>query len=641
MASVFLSYDREDINLARPVALALEKAGHSVWWDRHIKGGAQFSKEIEEALKRADAIVVLWSRESVESAWVRDEAAAGRDRARLVPVNLDATGPPLGFRQYQTIDLSPSKGRLRPEQLDELLSAIAAVTGTPAPRVEHNACSPHRMSATRLAAILGLAAGLLVAIYLGWRYLKPSPAPPTIAVAVADGSPAAKMMARDLLVKLGSLQAVKAQPIRIVDQLDQPVRNAELVFRLSSAQQTDKPSAGLVLISKREGAILWSKDFEQPSGKLPDLQQQIAVTAARVLGCALEALSEVNQRLPRNLIGTYLNGCAALDETHAHDVSNVIPLFRQVTDKAPNFRPAWAKLLIAETDRYVRSTFGEQEAMKPQLREHIAYARRLEPPMPEPLLAQVELLPANAFYEKLQLVQRAARMAPDNVYVLETRAGLLMETGLMNAAAADATRAASLDPLSPAMRNLHISALAYANRFDDAKDALLQAERLWPGAATLIDARYRFSLRYGDPSDAARLERAGAVQTNRVRQSFLRARIAPTKANIDETVAIHWAVFRRTPDAIGDLIQALGEFGREEELFPVLMEWKDTKQIRYFTETLFRPTLKDLRHDRRFMQVARRLGLLQYWTKSGTWPDFCDDPDLPYNCKEEAAKLAS
>jgi hypothetical protein len=33
MAKVFLSYDREDTERARPVALALEQAGHAVWWD--------------------------------------------------------------------------------------------------------------------------------------------------------------------------------------------------------------------------------------------------------------------------------------------------------------------------------------------------------------------------------------------------------------------------------------------------------------------------------------------------------------------------------------------------------------------------------------------------------------------------------
>jgi hypothetical protein len=45
VASVFLSYVREDMEKARPIAVALEAAGHSVWWDRQIKGGAQYFSE--------------------------------------------------------------------------------------------------------------------------------------------------------------------------------------------------------------------------------------------------------------------------------------------------------------------------------------------------------------------------------------------------------------------------------------------------------------------------------------------------------------------------------------------------------------------------------------------------------------------
>src|SRR5438128_6009862 len=127
MASVFLSYDRDDANRARPIALALEKAGHSVWWDVHVRGGAQFSKVIEEALKAADAVVVLWSASAIESPWVRDEAAAGRDSGRLVPVSLDGAEPPLGFRQFQTIDFSTWNGRGRPAELRTVLAAIEAL----------------------------------------------------------------------------------------------------------------------------------------------------------------------------------------------------------------------------------------------------------------------------------------------------------------------------------------------------------------------------------------------------------------------------------------------------------------------------------------------------------------------------------
>ena len=122
MASVFLSYVRDDADRTRGIVDALERAGHSVWWDQHIKAGAQYSKEIDRALKEADAIVVLWSERSVESAWVRDEATAGRDSGRLVPMSLDATDPPLGFRQYQTIDFSAAKGHRRSAALKQFRS---------------------------------------------------------------------------------------------------------------------------------------------------------------------------------------------------------------------------------------------------------------------------------------------------------------------------------------------------------------------------------------------------------------------------------------------------------------------------------------------------------------------------------------
>ena len=127
MAQVFLSYDREDGAKARIIAQALERAGHFVWWDLHIKGGAEYGKVIEQALDQADSVVVLWSARSVDSAWVRDEAAAGRDKGCLVPVLLEAVSPPMGFRQYQNLDFSTWKGRGKPPRLAELLDSIGAL----------------------------------------------------------------------------------------------------------------------------------------------------------------------------------------------------------------------------------------------------------------------------------------------------------------------------------------------------------------------------------------------------------------------------------------------------------------------------------------------------------------------------------
>jgi adenylate cyclase len=130
MARVFLSYAREDSDAAKELAEAVGRGGHEVWWDQHIQGGSRFSRAIDKALKDAEAVIVLWSEGSVESAWVQDEAAEGRDSGRLVPVLLDTCKPPLGFRQFQSVDLSRWRGGDGPE-IEALLGAIES-TATPA-----------------------------------------------------------------------------------------------------------------------------------------------------------------------------------------------------------------------------------------------------------------------------------------------------------------------------------------------------------------------------------------------------------------------------------------------------------------------------------------------------------------------------
>jgi len=108
--TAFLSYSHADQDRVRLLANALEQAGINVWWDTQIEGGAVFAKSVEVALARCDAVIVAWSTVSVSSDWVLDEASQGRDMRKLVPVSLDGTMPPLGFRQYLSVDLLGWRG---------------------------------------------------------------------------------------------------------------------------------------------------------------------------------------------------------------------------------------------------------------------------------------------------------------------------------------------------------------------------------------------------------------------------------------------------------------------------------------------------------------------------------------------------
>jgi tetratricopeptide (TPR) repeat protein len=125
VAKIFLSYSRKDCDCAKALAVGLANSGHTVWWDKDISGGAKFATEIEQALGAAEIVIVLWSRDSISSPWVLDEAAEGRDTGRLVPIALDDCKPPLGFRQFQTIT-----GEARPgAALKEVLDAIGERLG--------------------------------------------------------------------------------------------------------------------------------------------------------------------------------------------------------------------------------------------------------------------------------------------------------------------------------------------------------------------------------------------------------------------------------------------------------------------------------------------------------------------------------
>ncbi|MCL6740309.1 TIR domain-containing protein [Sphingomonas sp. RB56-2] len=645
MAKVFLSYDRDDTERARPVAAALEKAGHAVWWDLHVRGGAQFSKAIEEALESADAVVVLWSANSIESAWVRDEASVGRDTGRLVPVTIDGTLPPLGFRQFQTIDLPDRGGSQQMAAVHEAVESLADKGASPAveptPKRARPRVSPRLGRGPWLVSgILLLVIGLTILV-LGLITSRPwqaKAAVPSVTVTASD--PNAEPLARDLLVKLTTLQSAKSGSMQLSASGG---KEADFIFQVSADSQTT-PAASLMLLAGKNRTVLWSGDFRQGSGGFADLKQQASYTAARVLGCALDGFSSKTTSLKPAVFKSYLNACALLDETFFDDTSRASAMLLQVTKDAPEFRPGWAKLLIAETNRYQGLDERGKEQAAPEYRQLIASARRLYPNIPEADVAEIELLPGRDFYGEVKLIDRAAKADPDNVFVLAGRSLVMLLVGRMDAAVEDARHAASLDPLSPAIRSAYLQALIYSGRTDAARSELAEAERLWPDASTILDSRYRLDLRYGNAAEAAHallLIQSGKVEGNRTQEAFLRARLEPTKANVDHAVAQALSTYRSRPgiNETGEVIVTLGEFDRTAELIDVLLATRDERQFPYFVEMLFRPPQAQLRADPRFMQVAAHLGLLDYWQRSGDWPDFCADPDLPYDCKKEAAKL--
>ncbi|MBL8294918.1 MAG: toll/interleukin-1 receptor domain-containing protein [Bryobacterales bacterium] len=131
---IFISYSSKDRERVRILVEALVRQGLPVWWDQHIVPGQNWENELEQALHRARAVIVLWSQHSVVSDEVKAEANYALKRRNLIPALLDDAVIPYRYRRTQTPDLSPWDGAEDAPSFRALLAALAAApTAPPAP----------------------------------------------------------------------------------------------------------------------------------------------------------------------------------------------------------------------------------------------------------------------------------------------------------------------------------------------------------------------------------------------------------------------------------------------------------------------------------------------------------------------------
>lgn len=105
MADVFISYRKADRAKAEALANALKVENLDVWWDTALETGETFDEKIQSVLEKCKAVIVVWSKESVKSDWVRAESSIGRERGVLVPVMIQPVNIPVPFNLLHTADL--------------------------------------------------------------------------------------------------------------------------------------------------------------------------------------------------------------------------------------------------------------------------------------------------------------------------------------------------------------------------------------------------------------------------------------------------------------------------------------------------------------------------------------------------------
>jgi adenylate cyclase len=127
MADIFVSYARSDKARVAPLVAAIEAQGWSVWWDPEIDAGQQFDDQIEEELKAAKAVLVIWTPSSVASRWVRGEAREAADLGTLVPARFDGARLPMDVRAIHTTDMDGWGDNAQSPPFQALLRALSTM----------------------------------------------------------------------------------------------------------------------------------------------------------------------------------------------------------------------------------------------------------------------------------------------------------------------------------------------------------------------------------------------------------------------------------------------------------------------------------------------------------------------------------
>lgn len=165
MSDIFISYAREDRGKAERLARVFEGQKWSVWWDKVIPPGRKYADVIGAELASAKAVIVLWSRASVASDWVKDEAQEGMNRGLLVPALIEKINPPIGFRQPQTADLSDWDGSQSHAELQSLVRGVGSLISKP---VDDSALSSDRADSNKRLLPFYLLGGVLLLLLLGF-----------------------------------------------------------------------------------------------------------------------------------------------------------------------------------------------------------------------------------------------------------------------------------------------------------------------------------------------------------------------------------------------------------------------------------------------------------------------------------------
>ena len=433
MADIFVSYGRSTEPQAQQVAGALRDAGYSVWRDDELPAHRAYSEVIEERLRSAKAVVVLWSAEAARSQWVRAEADVAREAGTLVQVTIDGTMPPIPFNQIQCADLLDWGGDTAAPGWQKVESSVASLVGTPAP----SAAAPEARSAPVKRVTI---------LVLPFINLSGDAEQEYFSDGITDDiiTDLSKVSALSIVAR-NTAFTFKGKTLDVGELARQ--LNVSHVLEGSIRKSGDRVRINAQLINGEAGDHVWADRYDRDLTDIFAIQDEIskAIVSALRLKLLPKEKKAIEQRGTSSVeaYNLYLMARQHWISGNDGDVRRdevVVRISRQATDIDPGYAKAWALIALAQAEMRFRHSRDE---------DALASAERalaLDPNLPEALCVKARYLADEdgKFEEADQRIQMALRLEPESWEVNKEAARLLNRRGKMREAIPYFEKAGSL-----------------------------------------------------------------------------------------------------------------------------------------------------------------------------------------------------
>jgi len=433
MSDIFVSYARSTERQAHAVAEALRTLGYAVWRDDELPAHRSYSEVIEERLRSAKAVVVVWSADAAKSQWVRAEADVAREAGTLVQISVDATKPPMPFNQIQCADLDGWSGDTSAAGWHKVAASVASLVGeVQVPARAEAAAAP----AKRIAVCV-----------LPFINMSGDPEQEYFSDGISEDiiTDLSKVSALSVIARntaftyKGKVVDVKgvARELGVTHVLEGSVRKAGGRVRINAQ-----------LIDGAAGDHVWADRYDRDLDDIFAIQDEISKAIVGALQLKL---------LPKEKKAIEHRGTSSPDAynlylmARQHWISGndgdsrrdevVVRICRQATTIDPDYGKAWALMALAQAELRFRHDRVDQDALAAAER-----ALRLDPTLAEAHCVKARYLADQDGRpdEALRQIEVAIGLAPNSWEVNKEAARLLFRRGDMAGAVPYLEKAAQL-----------------------------------------------------------------------------------------------------------------------------------------------------------------------------------------------------